>query len=194
MNLQKQKEEKKQNLVKASYDLFLSKGFSKTSIDEIVRKANVAKGTFYLYFKDKSEVMEEIVVKLSYQILKDAYQKMKAKNIPDFVDRVICLVDYIIEFFKKNTIVLKLLERNFSWPLIREKLEASDDQTLNEMMNECFYNPYLGCYSKEETYKIAFIIIEMVGSICFTSIIKQRPAPIDEMKPVLYRMIEKILR
>ena len=64
MNLQQQKEEKKQNLMASAYDLFMEKGFVKTTVDEIVRRANVAKGTFYLYFKDKSDVLQELVLSL----------------------------------------------------------------------------------------------------------------------------------
>ena len=42
------KEQKKQSLLDAAYRLFLEKGVAKTSVDEIVRGANVAKGTFDL--------------------------------------------------------------------------------------------------------------------------------------------------
>lgn len=194
MGLQKQKEEKKKNLVLAAYDLFLSKGVQKTSIDEIVQKANVAKGTFYLYFKDKSEVMEEIVLKISYYILQSAYKELKKNNTPDFIEGVFFVTNHIIEYFKKNILVLKLIERNFSWPLVRARLESSDDPEINEIIDLCFYNPYMSHYSREESFKLFFMVIELVGSICYTSIIHQQPAPIDEMKPILFRTIEKILR
>ena len=42
-----QKAEKKANLLQAAYTCFLEKGIHKTSIDDIVARANVAKGTFY---------------------------------------------------------------------------------------------------------------------------------------------------
>ncbi|MEG2074596.1 MAG: TetR/AcrR family transcriptional regulator, partial [Angelakisella sp.] len=45
------KNEKREKLERAGYDLFLSKGIHDTSIDDIVKGASVAKGTFYLYFK-----------------------------------------------------------------------------------------------------------------------------------------------
>ena len=45
------KERKRQSLLAAAYGLFTEKGVAKTSVDEIVRRANVAKGTFYLYFQ-----------------------------------------------------------------------------------------------------------------------------------------------
>lgn len=41
----------------AAQALFLEKGFAATSVDEIVKRADVAKGTFYLQFKTKDDVL-----------------------------------------------------------------------------------------------------------------------------------------
>ena len=47
---------KENSLLKTAFEFFTTKGFSKTSITDIVSKAGVAKGTFYLYFKDKYDI------------------------------------------------------------------------------------------------------------------------------------------
>jgi AcrR family transcriptional regulator len=44
-------------LMDAAQALLLEKGFALTSVDEIVRAADVAKGTFYLHFRTKDEVL-----------------------------------------------------------------------------------------------------------------------------------------
>ncbi|MBV5278997.1 MAG: TetR/AcrR family transcriptional regulator [Campylobacteraceae bacterium] len=51
------KEEKKCSIAKASIDLFCEKGIQQTSIEEIAKSAGVAKGTVYLYFKNKEEIV-----------------------------------------------------------------------------------------------------------------------------------------
>ena len=51
------KEEKRCEIARASIDLFCEKGIQHTSIDEIARSAGVAKGTVYLYFKNKEEII-----------------------------------------------------------------------------------------------------------------------------------------
>ena len=48
--VEQKKEQKKEGLLEAAYQLFLEKGVNKTSVDEIVKKANVAKGTFICIF------------------------------------------------------------------------------------------------------------------------------------------------
>ena len=54
MSINKNDENSKENrLLSNAFKLFTEKGIKDTSIQEIVDNANVAKGTFYLYFKDK---------------------------------------------------------------------------------------------------------------------------------------------
>ena len=54
--LDEKKKKKREDLLHAAYELFTSKGVFDTSISDIVKKANMAKGTFYLYFKDKYDM------------------------------------------------------------------------------------------------------------------------------------------
>ena len=42
--------------IEKSLKLFTTKGINSTAISDIVEKAGVAKGTFYLYFKDKYDI------------------------------------------------------------------------------------------------------------------------------------------
>lgn len=191
--LQRQKEEKKNNLIEAAYGLFVEKGTAKTSIDEIARCANVAKGTFYLYFRDKNDIWDAVVARISNRILLQAKEELESRSLPDMIDRILFVADYIIEYFRKNTHVLKMIRRNFSWPLMFQKIEQEEDSTLLQMLDQCFCSPYLNCYSMEEAYRMMFIIMEMVGSISYTSILYEQPAPIDEMKPMLFHTIRKIL-
>lgn len=51
------KDEKRLNIAQATIDLFYEKGMHQTSMDDIAKSAGVAKGTIYLYFKNKEEIM-----------------------------------------------------------------------------------------------------------------------------------------
>lgn len=57
----KEKQERtKQQIVTAAIDAFHENGFQKTRISDIVTRAGVAQGTFYLYFKSKEEIFHHI--------------------------------------------------------------------------------------------------------------------------------------
>lgn len=51
------KKKKRESLLNTAFSIFTSKGVSQTSISEIAERAGVAKGTFYLYFKDKYDII-----------------------------------------------------------------------------------------------------------------------------------------
>ncbi len=55
------KKARRQVLLQAARDVFASKGYHDAKVDDICASANVAKGTYYLYFKDKRAVLEELV-------------------------------------------------------------------------------------------------------------------------------------
>ena len=55
------KEQKRNSLLDSAFTLFIDNGFNKTSIADIVKKAGVAKGTFYLYFKDKYDIRNHLI-------------------------------------------------------------------------------------------------------------------------------------
>jgi AcrR family transcriptional regulator len=55
------KAERRQALLTAARDVFATQGYHDTKVDDIVARAKVAKGTFYLYFTDKRSVFSELV-------------------------------------------------------------------------------------------------------------------------------------
>ena len=57
----KKGEKRKKELLKIAYDLFLTQGYENTSVDEIIEKAQIAKGTYYYHFKSKEQMLEEVI-------------------------------------------------------------------------------------------------------------------------------------
>ena len=52
---------KMNTLLQTAFDLFTGKGFAKTTVSDIVNQAGLAKGTFYLYFKDKYDLRDKLI-------------------------------------------------------------------------------------------------------------------------------------
>src|SRR6185437_5185881 len=53
--------ERRSAIVAAAMEEFAARGFAATRIDDIARRAGVAKGTIYLHFKDKESMFEELI-------------------------------------------------------------------------------------------------------------------------------------
>ena len=67
------KQMKRESLLDSAFSLFIDNGFNKTSISDIVNNAGVAKGTFYLYFKDKYDIRNHLIAHKASQIFQAAY-------------------------------------------------------------------------------------------------------------------------
>lgn len=53
--------ERRAAIVEAALEEFIARGFAATRLDDIAKRAGVAKGTIYLHFKDKESMFEELV-------------------------------------------------------------------------------------------------------------------------------------
>jgi AcrR family transcriptional regulator len=53
--------ERRAAIVAAALDEFVARGFTATRLDDVAKRAGVAKGTIYLHFKDKEALFEELV-------------------------------------------------------------------------------------------------------------------------------------
>ena len=58
------KEERKKILLRCAKEIFSEKGYYQTSISNIIERAGVARGTFYLYFQSKRDVFNSILDEL----------------------------------------------------------------------------------------------------------------------------------
>ncbi len=53
--------ERREAIIAAAMDEFVGQGFAATRLDDVAKRAGVAKGTIYLHFKDKEALFEELI-------------------------------------------------------------------------------------------------------------------------------------
>ena len=88
------KQMKRESLLDSAFSLFIDNGFNKTSISDIVNNAGVAKGTFYLYFKDKYDIRNHLIAHKASQIFQAAYADLlRHPDIQDFEEQVLFITE-----------------------------------------------------------------------------------------------------
>ena len=190
------KEGKQNRLLNTAFKLFTEKGTKDTSIQEIVDNASVAKGTFYLYFKDKYEIRDILIVQKSQKLFSDALKSLRKNYISDFSDSIIYNINYVIDELTKNPLLLKFISKNLSWGVFNKTVLNLYDKSMDS--ENSVYDLFIKGI-KENNIKIEnpdvtlFMIIELVGSTCFNSILYKEPLPIDEYKPYLYKTIRGMI-
>lgn len=190
---QSNKKKKREIIYNTAYSLFTTKGFNKTTISDIVEQAGVAKGTFYLYFTDKTDIKNKLVSKKAGELFLDAHSALTKSIITDFEDKVIFIADHIINLLNNDKSLLKFISKNLSWGIFRRaidmKLSAEDFNIFAIYYKMATQNPLK--YDNPEL--MLFTIIELIGSTCPSCILYNEPVSIEEFKPRLYQTIRSIL-
>ena len=119
------KEQKRRDIALSCKNLFLSKGIKDVTISQMAQSASVGKGTIYEYFKNKEEVVFEIVnilmqehaMKLSRELQTLSSTKEKIKKFSEF-------------FYSAQDLELRTFYKNFiSITLTSENTEMREFQT-----------------------------------------------------------------
>src|SRR6476661_5149737 len=88
--------ERRDSILAAALDEFSVRGFEATRVDDVARRAGVAKGTIYLYFRDKETLFQELVRAMLTPVI-GTIEAMSAANLPLAV-----LADRIVELFVRE--------------------------------------------------------------------------------------------
>lgn len=90
---------KREAIIQSAIQLFQEKGIEHTKISDIVKRANIAQGTFYLYFPSKLDLMPaiaEVMVKILMEHI-----KAKVSASQPFDQQLINIIDSIFSVNKK---------------------------------------------------------------------------------------------
>lgn len=109
-------QEKQQRIIKAAIDEFSERHYSQVSINGIIKRADIPKGSFYQYFENKDDVYIYLFTQVSdtkIELFKSLWKEIPRLSFQEY------MMHYIGEL---------------------KKLGASDDQMTklkNEFLNEC---------------------------------------------------------
>jgi len=111
-NRDRSRDVKEERIVIAALELFGKKGFEKTSVESITRKARVAKGTFYNFFDKKEDVLLHFLDREYGKSEAEISQKRSAQQA--FLDQIeLSVSSYIKHIFS---------DREFTKVLIKERI------------------------------------------------------------------------
>lgn len=196
------KRKKRESLLNNAFELFTQKGITDTTISDIAEKAGVAKGTFYLYFKDKYDLRDRLVRHQAGLILEHASLSLAeavrngSQQISSLEDQIVFVSDNILTQLSENRVLLKFISKNLSWPLLKHDISNIDapdnaDMKFAEWLQKMFEDSSVK-YQNPEV--LIYMIVEFIGSTCYSSILEQEPLPIEKLKPHLLSSVRAIMR
>jgi AcrR family transcriptional regulator len=120
-----QREERHEQVLRSAIEVFAHKGYHATSVGDIIKRAHIARGTFYLYFENKRQIFEAILEMALQGLVSRLHRIELSPQSPPPLAQLRANVGRVIDFL--------LSERELTQILLRhaEGLDADFDRRLS---------------------------------------------------------------
>lgn len=177
--------EKKMKIIDTAFSLFREHSVNATAVDDIVKAAGIARGTFYLYFKDKSDLLEQIILYKSTEYMRQVLRSTIADGLSepsDFYKLVENFLNCFIDFLIDNKEILPVMSKNMS-SCIKNLPDFYDSEIADIYKSLIDYMVQLG-YTPENAHITTVMIVDMTSNICSDAIMHGKPYPIEQIRDI----------
>ena len=160
----------KESIKKAAQDLFRKYGYNKTSVNEIAKKAKIAKATIYKYFESKELVLHSILMD---------YLKISINELVHQGNQPLSKEEHLkILILKVSRLSYTVCNEFIGWDFIRESVNAQEFlKNLSDELENLLYAEFMTIkdLNDSDTYpeRLRFLIKaskSIVFSFAFTSV------------------------
>lgn len=189
----KKGKETRNQIIEASEQLFKEKSVSKVTINDIVQRAGIAKGTFYLYFDSKETLVWNFIdTKLSglnkylAKLEVEGYEKEDIEKI----------ISYVASFSKKHKTLIKLMHhvRFFSFIGFHNMESKSVNKWIEWLYIWLEKGRLKGELDIDNSRFMAYFLVVTLHEVLERAIIEETPFAIDEASEELKVLVVKLLK
>ena len=160
---------KTKKLIKTALsELIQEKGFDHVSITDLTQRANINRGTFYLHYQDKYDLLEKFENEVLDDINKNAENHIKSiKDIDflgeDFSNEIKPFINKVFTYIKENYIIMKVILGPKSDMRFQNKIKKA----LNILLTEKGWDNYFDSQNTfvSKNYFISYLVSAHIGVI-----------------------------
>ena len=158
----KKGERRKQALLKIAYNMFISRGYENTSVDDIIEEAGIAKGTYNYYFESKEQMLEEVIGMMIDQETEAAKQVIQ-NDIP-VTQKIVGLIVSLRPGQKERPIEGALMkpENTLMHAKIKRRLVETGVPLLSEVVQEGITQGIFACDSIPERVRMLLVLSDEI--------------------------------
>lgn len=171
----KSKTLKKEHIINKAIEFFSNNGFTGTRIDEITDALGIAKGTFYLYFKSKKELLIDCIGQLTTIVVpKEVWEDIRKET--DFVSRHEKRLIAVLKAFPTFCGILNLLKSciQSNDPVLVKKASDTYKMLVNPLRKDLRWAVEHGVLEKVDEEVISFLLFGMGESMGYLLMIDPR--------------------
>lgn len=204
VRISKEHDERLTEFFDTARQLFFQKGYEKTSVNDIIEKIGVAKGTFYHYFKSKEDLLDQLVNQFAKKSVLEV-EKMMERREMNALERMNHFFISIRNLKVENIELMKMLMRTIYKDenlILRHKifkrsaevLTPSFAEIIKQGREEGYFHSLDPWETAEIIFMMAFIMNEIVVGLLLEA--EEKPENIDLIEQkikVFEKSVERIL-
>ena len=159
-------EKRREQLLKAARDLFYKKGYRETTTEEIARRARLTKGALYYHFKNKEDLLYELIVDISHQ-RRERLRRLVSDNVSPAKALGVILADED-EWFRHNwNYHIDIWLQAMKLPRIRKLMNRQ-----LELFTDIFIEKINPCYgTKKQRRELALLTLSLFHGLYIRKIL-----------------------
>lgn len=174
-------DEKRQRIIEAGEKSFSMFGYKATTVEQIAKIADVGKGSIYLYFQTKEDILKAVVDSLIQKMackVEEAAEKESSLK-----ERLYKVIQVCLAYRKEHKMLLKLTEevKQIGTTQAKNAIEQFEDQAIDFLQNRLRKAQELGIFRTKYLEESAFIIFHLYRSLVFEWERKHPPLSEDEI-------------
>jgi AcrR family transcriptional regulator len=101
----RERERRRQQIIVAAKRVFSEKGFSKTTMEDIAREAELSPGTLYLYFKNKDELYASLSLRI-LQYMNIRLEDVKKEQKSNSEEKIVSIKEALYDVYQFDPMIL----------------------------------------------------------------------------------------
>jgi AcrR family transcriptional regulator len=181
------------NLLAAAVEVFAAKGYTATRVSDIVKQAGVAQGTFYLYFKGKQAIFEELVDTCFSRLLAStlgSYNLAEISRPDEVIAQTRLLWRTVLEECRADRplVSLALREASAGGPEVVAHLEANYQQVIDGLAAYIEIGIARGLFRPVDPQLAGWAIVGMLERSIYYAVFVDEQADLDRLVDDLVRL------
>lgn len=171
--------EKQKAIYEAAIDEFIRVPFEKVSINKIIQKAGISRGSFYTYFEDKRELLSFVMEDTKEQWQKFCLDYLK-KSGGDFWSMMESMLEAALEFCKAND-MFRLHENLMMYQEVKTMGMPIKEEARRMVQSRIYSSVDMSIFREEDEEYFA-LVLEQALCAAFSSIVCFYAEPEKEEK------------
>jgi AcrR family transcriptional regulator len=175
----KKYDERKTEFLNTAQEFFFTKGYEQTSVEAIIKKMRLSKGTFYYYFKSKEDLLDALIERLSEKILEEVRKIVDREDLDAItkLNRVYAVTRSVkLENLELLKVLLKVLydDKNisFRFKIYRSSIEIlapEFSKIIRQGIKEKAFNTPYPDEAARLIFEIAYTFSERIPNLILES-------------------------